>query len=94
MLDKKEVEKLAELARIKMSDEELGKIHGDLERILEYVSEIKSAPTDGLPEIAIPEHRNIFREDGEPHESGYFSEKLLRNVPERKDDYVRVKKIL
>lgn len=38
--------------------------------------------------------KNVFREDKEPHEPGEYTEKLLKEVPEEKDGYVKVKKIL
>lgn len=37
---------------------------------------------------------NVMREDGEPHESGLYTEKLLSAAPQREGQYIKVKKIL
>ena len=38
--------------------------------------------------------RNVMREDKNSHEAGEFTNDLLKEVPETKDRYVKVKKIL
>ncbi|MDD5152732.1 MAG: Asp-tRNA(Asn)/Glu-tRNA(Gln) amidotransferase subunit GatC [Candidatus Pacebacteria bacterium] len=89
----KDVEHLAELARITIGDKEKEVLRHDLEGILEYVSKVKevvpkmSAPTAG-------KLRNVFREDKEPHEDRMFTEDLLKAAPTREGDRVFVKKIL
>ena len=40
------------------------------------------------------EVRNVMREDGPAHETGAYSEALLKEAPAREGDAVRVKKIL
>jgi hypothetical protein len=35
-----------------------------------------------------------MREDGEPHESGIYTQKILEQAPAREKDYIKVKKIL
>ena len=94
MINQDEVKKMAELSRIKMSDGELTELQGDLDKILDYVSTIQSAPTDDIPDAILPEHRNVMREDENPHDVGEFTEALLANVSEREGDYVKVKKVL
>jgi len=44
-INRKEVEHLAELSRIKLSPEELEKYQGELSLILDYVSQLKKADT-------------------------------------------------
>lgn len=92
MLDKSQVEKLAELARIKISEEEKEEIVKDLGKILDYVKQVEEV--GGLSEEELPELQNVFREDENPHQSGEFSGDLLESAPNRKGDYFAVKKIL
>lgn len=96
MIDFKVIEKLAELSRISVSDEEKGKFLKDLESILSYVDQIKTAVgEDGMKVIrAEDEQINVFREDDNCHDRGQFTETLLACAPEREDGYVKVKKIL
>jgi aspartyl-tRNA(Asn)/glutamyl-tRNA(Gln) amidotransferase subunit C len=92
----KEIEKLGDLARIKLSEEEKKGLKTDIESILGYVSEIQKVSSDLERDTTSQKDEliNVMREDTEPHESGLYTEKILENAPERKGDYVKVKKIL
>lgn len=93
MIGKEDIEKLALLVRISVSDEEKETFTKEIESILEYVSEIQSFSGDTVEKVA-GENYNVFREDGEPHESGVYTEILLAQAPQREGEYVKVKKIL
>ena len=92
-MDIKDIEKLAELSRIEMSQEEKEKILGEMDSILGFVDQIQKANVD-ITEREAGEVRNIMREDESPHESGKYTEDILREVPKTRDGYVEVKKIL
>lgn len=92
MISIEEVEHLANLARIGMTDDEKRELQKDLERILGYVSEIKEVSEKA--EIAVSEDRNVMREDGVSHENGMFTESLLSQAPFREKNYIKVKKVL
>jgi aspartyl/glutamyl-tRNA(Asn/Gln) amidotransferase C subunit len=94
MISIKEIEKLAELSRIALSTEEKTALQKDMDSILEYVDQIKSVSAAIDTEKKAGAVRNVFREDGEPHKSGIFSDALLAAVPNREGNYIRVKKIL
>jgi aspartyl-tRNA(Asn)/glutamyl-tRNA(Gln) amidotransferase subunit C len=93
MIERNEVKKLAELARIKLSDTEVENIRKDIDSILAFVSQIDSVSTSNTSP-SYTNLKNVMREDGKPHETGLFSKELLGGVPERDGDYVKVKKIL
>lgn len=99
-IDDKEIKKLADLARIKLSDEEKEEFKIDIESILGYVSEIREISSDISAKKDCPflQKRtvlfNVMREDGEPHESGLYTEKILDEAPDRDGEYFKVKKIL
>lgn len=89
----KDVEHLAGLARIKVSDSEKEVLRHDLEEILAYVSEIKEVAAEA-GESAVGELHNVLRADSDPHEGGMFSEDLLSAAPTREGNRIFVKKIL
>lgn len=89
----KDVEHLAGLARIAVSDSEKEVLRHDLEEILAYVSEIKDVAAE-LGEPAVGELHNVFRDDEDPHEGGVFSEDLLAAAPKREGNRLFVKKIM
>ncbi len=100
MIERKEVEKLAALARITIPEGEMEKVRKDMGAILDYVGQINEAnelATDIQEDpssIAQFGVKNVMREDGEPHESGIYTERLLKAAPKSEDGYFKVKKIL
>ncbi|KKW16824.1 MAG: Aspartyl/glutamyl-tRNA(Asn/Gln) amidotransferase subunit C [Parcubacteria group bacterium GW2011_GWA1_50_14] len=93
MISKEEVAKLAGLARLKVPAGELDKLAKDLEAILGYVSELKSAPIGNLPPEKY-ELKNVLRPDEKPHEPGLYTDDLLAQVDKTIKGYVSVKPIL
>ncbi len=89
----KDIQNLAAVSRITMSDEEATGLSQDLEATLKYIDESEKAvlSDDGL---AIPEHRNIAREDTVTTESGQYTDLLLSSAVATQDGYVKVTKIL
>lgn len=90
-----EVKKLAALARIELSDEEVKKLQGEIDSILSYIDVIQKVE---LPEgVSVSPHlalENVMREDGEPHAPNIFTEKMLSQAPKREGRFLKVKKIL
>lgn len=96
MIELKDIEKLAELSRIRVSDEEKEVFQRDLGSILGFVDQIKDVAGKADIKMTQSENglKNVFREDANPHISGQFTEDLLGCVQEKEDGYVKVKKIL
>ena len=92
-LSKTEIERIAHLARLKLSDTEIDKISTDLNRILDYVDQIKELDTTGVPAMtSVYDFDTVFRKD-EPGES-LSQEDALRNAPDKNSDYFKVPKVL
>lgn len=92
MIERKTVEKLAALSRIALTEEEKDSFVDEIDAILGFVGQVEGVKVDS----SVPNHilNNVFRADGEPHESGIFTDTLLKEAPETKDGFVKVKKIL
>lgn len=91
MFTRTDVERLAALARISITEEEASALAKDIEAILSYVSDIQKIKGESsLQEPLV----NVMREDGEPHKAGIYSRELLEEAPRRKGDYIQVKKII
>ena len=88
-----DIEKLADLARIRLSDGEKDSLARDVGSILAYVDQIKSAPIgDFLPTAGAV--KNVMRDDAAFATSGSDRELILEDAPKREGDFVAVKKIL
>ena len=94
----RDIEKLAKLARIELTDAEKVTFARDLENILHYVDQIKEVTTDtaGDGPAELGPVYNVLREDEVTagHDGSQFTEKILAQAPETQDGFVKVKKIL
>lgn len=91
-MTKVDVQKLAQLARIDVSAEELEELEKELPDILEFVEQIQKA--GGKAEKETCSHYNVMREDGEPHDGSLYSDDLIAAMPQSKNGYLKVKKII
>ncbi len=94
MLEIKDIEKLAKLARIDLTDEQKKTYLKDVSSILGYVDQIKNAVSQGALERKIPDLRNVAREDVAKNESGSNTEVITREFPKKDGNYLKVKKII
>jgi aspartyl-tRNA(Asn)/glutamyl-tRNA(Gln) amidotransferase subunit C len=92
MISKQEVEKLAGLSRLALTEEEKTRFQGEIEAILGFVGKIKEAAEEApKPEYA---QINSMRDDAAVHKTAEYKEALLDSAPEREGDFVKVKRIL
>ena len=89
-----EVKKLASLARISIPEEQTEKFAKEFEGILAYVGALDTLSLQEDSTHTVGEIHTVFRRDGEPHETGMFTEKLVEAFPEKKDNYLLVKQII
>lgn len=91
-LQKEDVEHIAILARIKLSDEEKSSFTEKLSGILDWVKELEEAPTEGIEPInQIAELENVMRED--KAKEGLSIDQVLLNAPQKKDNFIKVKQV-
>lgn len=93
----KDVENLAELAKLELLEEEKKSMLADMESILGYVKQIErsSAEIDGSiePSSEASHTYNVWREDIlEPRE--FSKEIIVEQFPDSQDGFLKVKKIL
>ena len=89
----KDVEYLAHLARIQLTPDELQRFSGQLDEILAYVEELKTAKTQGAaPTSHVLPLTNVFRED--QMRPSLPAEEALSNAPDRQGPYFKVPQII
>ena len=92
-VDKTEVEHVAMLARIELSEEEKELYSDQLSTILEFFDRLKEVDTSNVqPTSHVVDLVNAYRSD--QVRPGPGVEAVLENAPERADRYFRVPKIL
>jgi aspartyl-tRNA(Asn)/glutamyl-tRNA(Gln) amidotransferase subunit C len=89
----KDIEKLAKLSRIELTDAEKEKYLKDISAILVYVDQIKNAVAETGEERKVGDLRNVMRED-EEIEGERDVKNIIAEFPRQDGDYLKVKKIL
>jgi len=93
MVDKKNVEHVANLARIEISEEEKASLGGQLSKIIGYIDKLKELNTDNVePMRGLHTERNVTRED-KAKDSG-AKEDILSSSPLREGDYFKIPKVI
>jgi aspartyl-tRNA(Asn)/glutamyl-tRNA(Gln) amidotransferase subunit C len=88
-----EVEHVAQLARLELTETEKSRFADQLSHILTYVDQLQGVPTEGIPPTASVANEEImFRED--TPRACLPLKKTLANAPESHDGFFVVPKIL
>lgn len=87
----KDVENLAALARIELTEQEKSELLVDMDSILGYVKQIDEMKVESVD----PEYKvyNVWRSDV-ANERDFSKESIVEQFPDSKDGFLKVKKIL
>ena len=92
-INKEQVKKVAELARIDLTEDQLKHHAFQLEKIIDYINQLDKIDTTDIPcTTRAIEVVNVFREDN--HIGSDIKEELLNIAPSRMDDFFKVPKII
>lgn len=92
-ITKKDVEYVARLARLELTIEEKELFTEQLGKILGYVERLKEVDTSKVEPMAhVLGLKNVWREDKALKFEA--KEDILKNAPEREDDFFKVKKVI
>jgi len=90
----KDIEKLAKLARIELTEEEKKTYLKEIGEILGYVDQIKAVVAKTGKERKLGDLRNVMREDVDKNQGGLYTDDLVKEFPRKEGNYLKVKKIL
>ena len=93
MIDRKDVEHVARLARLALTEAELERMRGEMAAILQYIEKLKVVDVEGVEPTshAVP-LVNVMRED--EVEPSVDREAMMRNAPDRSGEFFRVPRII
>ncbi|GAB4467302.1 MAG: Asp-tRNA(Asn)/Glu-tRNA(Gln) amidotransferase subunit GatC [Anaerolineae bacterium] len=92
-LSLEQVEHIAELARLGLTDEEKARFREQLSAILDYAARLQTLDTDAIPPTAaVLPLRTVLREDVE--RPGLSPRELLANTQHQEQDMFRVDAVL
>lgn len=88
-----DVQRLATLSGLQLSDDEASGLRDDLERIIKYIEQLGELDTSGVePTYQVTGLENVWRED--EVQSGIPAEKLLDLAAEKQNNQVKVPQVL
>lgn len=92
MITIKDVEHVAKLARIELTDEEKELYTKQLGDVLQYVNQMNEVDTSNIePMTQVVDFVNVMREDKVVYEQ--TKEELMKNAPDEEDGFFKVPKI-
>ena len=93
-MSREDVEAVAQLAHLRLSEEEMHRLQDDLGAILDYMGRLDELEIEDLPPLFNPvtSGDNVWRDD-EPGDAG-IAEAFLRSVPELVDGHPRVPRVV
>ena len=92
-ITKKDVEYIANLARLKYKDEELENFTHQLNEILNYIEKLNELDTENVEPLSHPvENFNVFREDD--IKPSIDREQALKNAPDKTEEFFKVPKVI
>lgn len=93
-LTRDDVLKLAQLARLDLTEDEVEEYSRELSEILQYVEQLGAVDVSGLkPTNQVTGLTNVTRED-KVKNYGYATADLLENLPAAKDGHIKVKRMI
>lgn len=93
-LTKEDILRIAELAHLKLTEEEIGKFGEQLSSILEYVGQLSQVDVAGVePAAHITGVSNVLRRDEVRPTAEAVRQALLKAAPDREGDLIKVKSV-
>jgi len=93
MISREDVEHVATLARLGLTDDEIDRMQGQLNRILEAIGQLQSVDTSAVgPTAQVIALENVMRDD--VSRPGLSREAALANAPRREGAHLRVPVVL
>lgn len=94
-LTRDEIREIAALARIGVTDEEIDGYQKGLSSVLQYFEKLQELDTDNVEEIGhITGVTNVYRDDEIVDMDAEGKKRIMENVTEQKDGYIKVKSVL
>jgi aspartyl-tRNA(Asn)/glutamyl-tRNA(Gln) amidotransferase subunit C len=93
-LTRDDVLKLARLARLHLTDDEVEQFEEEISAILQYVEQLQAVDLEGVePTYQVTGLKNVTRADVVKN-YGMTPAELLKNVPSTEDDHIKVRRML
>jgi aspartyl-tRNA(Asn)/glutamyl-tRNA(Gln) amidotransferase subunit C len=92
-VDHATVKRVARLARLKVKEEDVPKLAGELNAILGFIEQLNEVDVSGVePMTSVVSMKMKMRQDEVT--DGHYPEKIVANAPAQEDDFFMVPKVV
>lgn len=92
-IEKSQVEHLAKLARLELTESEVGVLHPQLVQIVDFMEQLNAVDTEGIPPTSSVLDQAVRLRDDRP-QAGLTVDEATANAPHTEDGYFLVPQIL
>jgi len=92
-IDKATVAKIAHLARIRVPEDEQGRLAGELNKILDWVEQLREVDTEGVEPMTSVAAQSLRRRPDVVTEGG-IRDQVLANAPDAAEGFFAVPKVV
>ncbi len=92
-VDQELVKKIAHLARIRVSDDDVKHLETELSQIMDWVEQLSEVNTDGVEPLTSVVEATLRQRKDVINDGGY-AEDIVRNAPKSEDNFFVVPKVV
>tara|TARA_B100001027_G_C16051931_1_gene234599 strand:+ start:254 stop:544 length:291 start_codon:yes stop_codon:yes gene_type:complete len=94
LIDEKTTRKIADLAKLELSDQEIKEYSKDLSNILKWMQELKEVDVSEIEPITSVTKNELFEREDFSKQDTLDREKILSNAPDKEGNYFTVPKVI
>jgi len=94
LIDEKITLKIASLAKLELTDQEIKEYSKDLTNILKWMEELKEVDVSNVQPVTSVTKNELFEREDIAYKNTLEQEKILLNAPEKVGEYFTVPKVI
>ena len=94
LIDEKITLKIASLAKIELTDQEIKEYSKDLTNILKWMEELKEVDVSNVQPVTSVTKNELYEREDSAYKNIVEQEKILLNAPEKVGEYFTVPKVI
>ena len=94
LIDEKITLKIASLAKLELTDQEIKEYSKDLTNILKWMEELKEVDVSNVQPVTSVTKNELYEREDIAYKNTVEQEKILLNAPEKVGDYFTVPKVI
>ena len=94
LIDEKITLKIASLAKLELTDQEIKEYSKDLTNILKWMEELKEVDVSNVQPVTSVTENELYEREDNAYKNTVEQEKILLNAPEKIGEYFTVPKVI